>query len=45
MAANEQNDMRKLQFGAGTLNIPGFENFEQAQVDITKPLPFDTGTD
>ena len=36
--------MRKLQFGAGSLNIEGFENFEQSQVDITKPLPFETGS-
>jgi predicted SAM-dependent methyltransferase len=35
--------MRRIQFGAGSLNISGFENYEQAQVDITKPLPFADG--
>lgn len=35
--------MRRVQFGAGSLNIPGWENFEQNQIDITKPLPFATG--
>lgn len=35
--------MRKIQFGAGSLNISGFENYEQAQIDITQPLPFKDG--
>lgn len=32
--------MRRIQFGAGTLNIEGWENLEQDQADITKRLPF-----
>jgi SAM-dependent methyltransferase len=32
--------MRKIQFGAGGLNIPGFENYDR-DVDITLPLPRD----
>lgn len=32
--------MKRIQFGAGTLNIEGWENLEQHQADITKRLPF-----
>lgn len=36
--------MKKIQFGAGSLNIPDFENYEQDQIDITNPLPFQVGS-
>jgi predicted SAM-dependent methyltransferase len=35
--------MKKIQFGAGSLNIEGWLNLEQADADITKPLPFADG--
>lgn len=36
--------MRRIQFGAGSLHIDGWENYEQSEVDITLPLPFETGS-
>lgn len=34
--------MRKIQLGAGTLHIPGWENYDDAAaIDITKRLPFE----
>lgn len=36
---------RKIQFGAGTLHIHGWENLNDAtDCDITKPLPYDSGS-
>lgn len=35
--------MRKVQFGAGSLGIPGWENHD-LDVDITRPLPFPEGS-
>lgn len=35
--------MRKVQFGAGSLHIEGFENYDSdREADITKPLKFDS---
>lgn len=37
--------MRKIQFGAGTLHIQGWENLNDAtDCDITKPLPYADGS-
>lgn len=34
-----ENNMRKIQLGAGGHNLPGWENYDM-DCDITKPLPF-----
>lgn len=34
--------MRNIQFGAGGLNLPGWENYDR-DMDITKPLPIADG--
>jgi predicted SAM-dependent methyltransferase len=39
----QENNMKKVQFGAGSLHIEGFENYDsEAQADITKPLNFES---
>lgn len=34
--------MKKIQFGAGRNILPGWENYQESDVDIRKPLPFES---
>lgn len=39
------NDMRRIQFGAGGLHLPGWENYDDANsADISKPLKIESNS-